>query len=410
MCSAHFYDPHNRTSSSAARLTDLAQAAGTSMCTKHRTADNDCSVCRQQCSLPSQQGNAEVSMPRLHTAAAGMSCHGLHAANSSGATAPHIAVANTQPATASPAEASQAQSIPGYNRSCFVVPQHHHSPPADQGNAVNNSMTDDQIHVDEQEEPWLTQQSPSANESYTVTGSRDGQGDNSHSVFTAEGKRGVQQAHTAIFDADEQPGAKDHQVNPKRFRASQSEHVLPKPKLSDNHTYSQALPASRAAADNHTEPQQPQQSERPAGASQKAAGPKGYRYANRTDHRDAGASGHGDAGPTSKGSERRPPRLQSLLMRLIDDFLFITPSRTAAEALVNKLLKGGLLLHQIRASALILVMHRNACEANLVNHPENVLSCTSSQPHSMFRTARTTGKQSESLQMLHEIARLVGRL
>ncbi len=29
-------------------------------------------------------------------------------------------------------------------------------------------------------------------------------------------------------------------------------------------------------------------------------------------------------------------------MRLIDDFLFITPSRTAAEALVNKLLKGKL--------------------------------------------------------------------
>lgn len=41
-----------------------------------------------------------------------------------------------------------------------------------------------------------------------------------------------------------------------------------------------------------------------------------------------------------KGVERRAPRLQSLLMRLIDDFLFITPSRTAAEALVNKLLKG----------------------------------------------------------------------
>lgn len=40
------------------------------------------------------------------------------------------------------------------------------------------------------------------------------------------------------------------------------------------------------------------------------------------------------------GPQRRAPRLQSLLMRLIDDFLFITPSRTAAEALVNKLLKG----------------------------------------------------------------------
>ncbi len=49
------------------------------------------------------------------------------------------------------------------------------------------------------------------------------------------------------------------------------------------------------------------------------------------------------AGVAGKGSDRRSPRLQSLLMRLIDDFLFITPSRTAAEALVNKLLKGKLL-------------------------------------------------------------------
>ncbi len=50
------------------------------------------------------------------------------------------------------------------------------------------------------------------------------------------------------------------------------------------------------------------------------------------------------AGVAGKGSDRRAPRLQSLLMRLIDDFLFITPSRTAAEALVNKLLKGKLLV------------------------------------------------------------------
>lgn len=50
------------------------------------------------------------------------------------------------------------------------------------------------------------------------------------------------------------------------------------------------------------------------------------------------------AGIAGKGSDRRAPRLQSLLMRLIDDFLFITPSRTAAEALVNKLLKGKLLV------------------------------------------------------------------
>lgn len=40
------------------------------------------------------------------------------------------------------------------------------------------------------------------------------------------------------------------------------------------------------------------------------------------------------------GSSSKQLRLPSLLMRLIDDFLFITSSRTAAEAMVNKLLKG----------------------------------------------------------------------
>lgn len=40
------------------------------------------------------------------------------------------------------------------------------------------------------------------------------------------------------------------------------------------------------------------------------------------------------------GAGGKQPRLPSLLMRLIDDFLFITSSRAAAEALVNKLLKG----------------------------------------------------------------------
>ena len=52
-------------------------------------------------------------------------------------------------------------------------------------------------------------------------------------------------------------------------------------------------------------------------------------------------------GSNKEESDRRHPRLQSLLLRLIDDFLFITPSRTAAEALVNKLLKGKLLKHCI---------------------------------------------------------------
>ena len=41
-----------------------------------------------------------------------------------------------------------------------------------------------------------------------------------------------------------------------------------------------------------------------------------------------------------RGAAKVEPRLPSVLLRLIDDFLFITSSRTAAEALVNKLMKG----------------------------------------------------------------------
>lgn len=36
----------------------------------------------------------------------------------------------------------------------------------------------------------------------------------------------------------------------------------------------------------------------------------------------------------------RAPQLQSLLIRLIDDFLFVTPSLAAAQALVQRLLSG----------------------------------------------------------------------
>ena len=79
-------------------------------------------------------------------------------------------------------------------------------------------------------------------------------------------------------------------------------------------------------------------------------GAKGHEPQGAEGHEPQGVDGHEPPGAkgrdpfgarrTSKGAERRPPRLQSLLMRLIDDFLFITPSQTAAEALVNKLLKG----------------------------------------------------------------------
>ena len=37
---------------------------------------------------------------------------------------------------------------------------------------------------------------------------------------------------------------------------------------------------------------------------------------------------------------RRPPHLPSVLLRLVDDFLVITPSRAAAEALALRLLQG----------------------------------------------------------------------
>ena len=37
---------------------------------------------------------------------------------------------------------------------------------------------------------------------------------------------------------------------------------------------------------------------------------------------------------------RRPAHLPSVLLRLVDDFLVITPSRAAAEALALRLLKG----------------------------------------------------------------------
>ena len=220
------------------------------------------------------------------------------------------------------------------------------------------------IHADEQEEAWLTQQSPSANELHAVTGSRAAQAGNSQSADTAEGAHRAQPAcKAAVNDADEWPEASDHQSHLKRFRRSQSDHVLAKPKLVDSHAHSQAILACTAAAVNHTKPYQHQQRSRPGSGSPQAAvhGDRGVaglvghtvavhrsnRDAGPTGHRDAVNRGHQDAGPASRGVQRRPPRVQSLLMRLIDDFLFITPSRTAAEALVNKLLKGGLLLHQI---------------------------------------------------------------
>ena len=86
----------------------------------------------------------------------------------------------------------------------------------------------------------------------------------------------------------------------------------------------------------------------PASSTEGASAPcQSLGLKGKVDQRDSQTAKRGlvaaAAGVAGKGSDRRAPRLQSLLMRLIDDFLFITPSRTAAEALVNKLLKGKLL-------------------------------------------------------------------
>jgi len=83
----------------------------------------------------------------------------------------------------------------------------------------------------------------------------------------------------------------------------------------------------------------------PPASSTKGASCQSPGHKSNFDQRDGQKAKRGlvaAAGVAGKGSDRRAPRLQSLLMRLIDDFLFITPSRTAAEALVNKLLKGKL--------------------------------------------------------------------
>ena len=42
----------------------------------------------------------------------------------------------------------------------------------------------------------------------------------------------------------------------------------------------------------------------------------------------------------ARGTARRRERLPSVLLRLVDDFLFITPSRAAAEAVATRLLQG----------------------------------------------------------------------
>ena len=140
ICSAHFYAHPNPTSSSAARLTDLAQAAGASMCNKHRNGHNECTVFHQQSFLSSQQ-SPEVS--KLHSAAPGVSCLGLHIAFSLEVGVSQTDVASAQPITAPSAEASLFNSIPDYNGSCFTVLHHHQSPPAVQINKTNHNMTDD---------------------------------------------------------------------------------------------------------------------------------------------------------------------------------------------------------------------------------------------------------------------------
>lgn len=84
-------------------------------------------------------------------------------------------------------------------------------------------------------------------------------------------------------------------------------------------------------------------------------------------------------GSAEEVASRRPAckgglRLPSLLMRLIDDFLFVTPSRAAAEALVNQLMKGRqqvIVKHSQKSdcSQESIYIQRQACGTQHLHHP-----------------------------------------
>lgn len=137
----------------------------------------------------------------------------------------------------------------------------------------------------------------------------------------------------------------DHQPNAKRTRVGQSDC---QPALAVSGSRAQVVPSCRHGTTGAADPDPNQQANSDCGRGQQACVLGGFPAEEDGQSSLSGVGvwevpvqqGGAEGACLKGGLQRRAPRLQSLLMRLIDDFLFITPSRTAAEALVNKLLKG----------------------------------------------------------------------
>ena len=205
---------------------------------------------------------------------------------------------------------------------------------------------------EDEEEQWLTQPSQAADETEAlngVSGSRPTSqlaqsasqstssllNDNEHIVHTQATRqaRGRQILHPAAlhpFCHYGQTNEQEASTQQKRQRVSQ-----PPSGVGDLHTGSQPSKQTGVLSVSNGDLGGERQDEQRQVVSDKSSLEGRHDQATEGEERAAGG--------VRGGSERRVPRRQSLLMRLIDDFLFITPSLTAAEALVNKLLKGKLL-------------------------------------------------------------------
>ena len=223
-----------------------------------------------------------------------------------------------------------------------------------------------------QEDQWLTQQIQSAHEAFPLTDGREALAgtDSAAAQSAATQSAGSHGAAYKIWSAGTAPSQSpvdtnwlrdgaDHQLNMKRPRRSLSNQ---QPAQSGTDVQQQAAPPSRNAAACAAGLDQWQQGSMRGEGRQRDCfqqgsmaceedqtapwqGQPGYSKEHEDQSQPCETEDSMQQSPTEaagsrRGVERRAPRLQSLLMRLIDDFLFITPSRTAAEALVNKLLKG----------------------------------------------------------------------
>lgn len=226
-----------------------------------------------------------------------------------------------------------------------------------------------------QGDQWLTQQMQSAHDAFPLTGLREAlagtESATAQSAATQSG--GSQGAAHNVWSASAAPcqspvntdwlrHSADHQLNTKRPRRSLSNQ---QPAQAGGDLHQQAAAPSRDAAASAAGLDRRQQGSMRREGGQRNCCPQGGmaceedqqtpqqgQPGNLEDHeeqsqpcdievsKDATQQSPTKAAGLRRGVERRAPRLQSLLIRLIDDFLFITPSRTAAEALVNKLLKG----------------------------------------------------------------------